>query len=134
MTRRYPAGALGNLDMHAKNVGLIHSPSGSVRLAPAYDVVPHTHLHGVDGRMAMSIGREYRHAALTRDHLVAEIAGWGVRSAHELVVEALHGIAEVVDAEAPHPDADPEMHENIRRFTENLRRGRPAGAEPKSAS
>lgn len=32
--------ALGNLDMHAKNVSLLHEGDGSIRLAPAYDMVP----------------------------------------------------------------------------------------------
>ena len=32
--------ALGNLDMHARNVSLLHEGDGSVRLAPAYDMVP----------------------------------------------------------------------------------------------
>lgn len=122
------AAALGNLDMHAKNVGLIHPPDGSVGLAPAYDVVPHTHLHGVDGRMAMAIGNQYRHATLTRGHLAAEFAGWGLRAADEIVDDTLQTIAEAVVAEAPHPDADPRIRENIRKFTENLRMGRQAGA------
>lgn len=32
--------ALGNLDLHAKNLSVLHLPDGSMSLAPAYDVVP----------------------------------------------------------------------------------------------
>lgn len=124
------ATAMGNLDMHAKNLGLIHSPGGSISLAPAYDVVPHTHLSGVDGRMALAIGREYRHAALTREHLVAEVASWGLRSAAELVDETLAAVAEAVELEHPHPQADPRVHPSVRQFTANLRSERPAGMRP----
>lgn len=125
--------AIGNLDMHAKNLGLIHSPDGSISLAPAYDVVPHTQLAGVDGRMALAIGREYRHAALTRNHLVAEIATWGLRSAVDLVDETLAAIAQVVELEQPNPHADPRVHQSVRQFTANLRADRPAGSVPTEA-
>lgn len=124
------ATALGNLDMHAKNLGLIHYPDGSISLAPAYDVVPHTHLAGVDGRMALAIGREYRHAALTREHLVSEVASWGLRSAAALVDETLAAVAEAVELEHPHPHADPRVHQSVRQFTVNLRSERPAGMHP----
>ncbi|MEU4312578.1 HipA domain-containing protein [Nocardia sp. NPDC024068] len=119
--------ALGNLDMHAKNLGLIHHPNGSVGLAPAYDIVPHTHLAGVDGRMALAIGREYRHAALTRDHLVAEVASWGLRTADDVVDESLVAVAEAVDDEVPLPGADPQVYGSVLQFTENLCKGRPVG-------
>lgn len=122
--------ALGNLDMHAKNLGLIHAPDGSISLAPAYDVVPHTHLAGVDGRMALAIGREYRHAALTREHLVAEVASWGLRAAAALVDETLAAVAEAVELEHPHPAADPRVHQGVRQFTANLRSERPVGMQP----
>ncbi|HEY9392869.1 MAG TPA: HipA domain-containing protein, partial [Nocardioides sp.] len=32
--------AVGNLDMHAKNLGILHPLDNEPRLAPAYDVVP----------------------------------------------------------------------------------------------
>src|SRR5690606_29175401 len=53
--------ALGNLDMHAKNVSLLHQPDGAISLAPAYDVVPHAHLPN-DGELALAIDGVYRHA------------------------------------------------------------------------
>lgn len=32
--------AIGNADAHARNLSLLHEPDGTVRLAPAYDVIP----------------------------------------------------------------------------------------------
>jgi hypothetical protein len=70
--------AVGNLDMHAKNMSLLHLPDGSARLAPAYDVVPLTHYPGVDGRMAMAINDVYEHARIRRSDLIAEAGRWGM--------------------------------------------------------
>lgn len=70
---------VGNLDLHAKNLSLLHPPDGSTTLAPAYDVVPLTHLDA-DGELALAIDGEYRHAAITRDHLVREAHSRGLRS------------------------------------------------------
>ena len=63
--------AVGNLDLHAKNVSLLHRPDGSMTLSPAYDVVPQAHQPN-DGEVALAVGGEYRHAAITMDHLLAE--------------------------------------------------------------
>lgn len=119
--------ALGNLDLHAKNVALLHPQDGSVALAPAYDVVPQAHLPN-DGELALAVDGVYRHAAVERSHLVTEIASWGVRAAGELVDEALAAIADVVAREAPVEGAYPGLVDDVARFTTNLRAGRPAGA------
>lgn len=119
--------AIGNLDMHAKNIGLIHYADSTARLAPAYDAVPHTHLAGNDGRMALAVCGEYRHAALTRDHLVAEIAGWGLRNASELVDGTLQELQGALATESPSASAHALIQEHILRFTQNLLAGRPAG-------
>jgi serine/threonine-protein kinase HipA len=54
--------AVGNLDMHAKNISLLHRPDGSMTLSPAYDVVPQAHQPN-DGEVALAVDGEYRHAA-----------------------------------------------------------------------
>lgn len=72
--------ACGNLDLHAKNLALLHPEDGSVRLAPAYDVVPQTHHSGSDGRLALSVNGQYRHVEVTREDLVAEASSWGSES------------------------------------------------------
>lgn len=120
--------AVGNLDMHAKNVSLLHLPDGSMTLAPAYDIVPQTHLPN-DGEMALAVGDEYRHRAITRTHLVAEARGWGL-SNPELIVDETLAIAREVAADgAPHRHAHPTLASEVARFTSNLLAGRAAGEE-----
>jgi hypothetical protein len=72
--------ALGNLDLHAKNLSILHLPDGSMSLAPAYDVVPQLHQPN-DGEVALAVGGEYRHAAITMRHFVAEGQVWGLTEA-----------------------------------------------------
>lgn len=120
--------AIGNLDLHAKNLALLHRPDGTVDLAPAYDVVPQTHLPN-DGELALAVDGTYRHAAVTRSHLTAEIASWGVRGADDLVDRTLHEILDVTEREVPDPRAHPHLVDDLSRFTRNLLAGRPAGAE-----
>ncbi|SFK56371.1 type II toxin-antitoxin system HipA family toxin [Cellulomonas sp. KH9] len=120
--------AIGNLDMHAKNVALLHHPDGTVDLAPAYDVVPQTHLPN-DGELALAVDGTYRHAAVTRSHLAAEIGSWGLPDADDLVGRTLHEILDVTMRETPHPRAHPQLVHDITRFARNLLAARPAGAE-----
>ncbi|MFD5174934.1 type II toxin-antitoxin system HipA family toxin [Nocardia sp. NPDC058379] len=118
--------AVGNLDMHAKNISLLHPPGGAAELAPAYDFVPQVHLPN-DGEMALAIDQEYRHQAITRAHLVAEGRQWGLRDADEHVARALDDVLATVETERPHPRAFPGVRSEISRFTDNLRAGRAAG-------
>src|SRR5665648_396680 len=57
---------IGNLDLHTKNLSLLHPLDAPPTLAPAYDVVPLRH-HAHDGQMALAVDGESRHAALTVD-------------------------------------------------------------------
>ncbi|MFE6919896.1 type II toxin-antitoxin system HipA family toxin [Nocardia sp. NPDC057663] len=120
--------AVGNLDMHAKNISLLHPPDGSAGLAPAYDFVPQVHQPN-DGEMALAIDQEYRHRAITRAQLVAEGQRWGLRNADDLVESALASVLDTVETELPHPRAYPELQSDIARFASNLRAGRPAGRQ-----
>ncbi|WP_237702801.1 type II toxin-antitoxin system HipA family toxin [Candidatus Protofrankia datiscae] len=63
--------AVGNLDLHAKNISLVHRPDGSMPLSPAYDMMPQAHQPN-DGEAALAVAGEYRHAAIALDHLVKE--------------------------------------------------------------
>lgn len=122
------AAAVGNLDMHAKNISLLHHPDGSVELAPAYDVVPQRHLPN-DGELALAVDGVYQHAALTRANLVAEVASWRLRDAEKLVDDVLASVAEIVEIEVPADGAHPDLVEDIHAFTASLRAGRSVGAE-----
>lgn len=120
--------AVGNLDLHAKNISILHSADGSITLAPAYDVVPQLHHPGVDGEMAMAVNGEFRHAALTRQHLIDEGTSWGLRDASAIVRTILDVVDGVVAAEVPLDHSHDRMQDDIRRVTRNLRDGRPAGS------
>ena len=80
--------AVGNLDLHAKNISLLHHPDGSMIVSPAYDIQPQAHLPN-DGELALAVAGEYRHAALTKDHLITEGRAWGFANAPDLAEEAL---------------------------------------------
>jgi serine/threonine-protein kinase HipA len=118
--------ALGNLDMHGKNVSVLRLRDGSTRLTPAYDVVPQTHLDS-GGKMALAINRKFQHAAITLDDLVMEGEAWRVRSSREIVVSTLEVVEEFVRSEVPVEGAHPALVEDIARFTRNLLGGRPTG-------
>lgn len=111
--------ALGNLDMHAKNISIIHAPDGSVSLAPMYDVVPQLHLD-VDPDVALQVNGKYEHREISGADLVAEAESWRVRDAREIVgatLEQVHGIAR---SEKPLPGAHPDLDRMIDRITQRL--------------
>lgn len=119
--------AVGNLDLHAKNLSVLHRPDGSMTLSPAYDVVPQAHQPN-DGEVALSVGGEYRHAALTAEHLTAEGRSWGLADATELVQETLAIVLDLAATEDPHPRAYSGLANDIAGFAGNLLKGSAAGA------
>ncbi len=118
--------AIGNLDMHTKNVSLIHHPDGSVNLAPAYDLVPQAHQRNA-GEMAMAVAGEYQHAALTRSHLVAECEAWEVNDAKALIDGVLQSVLEACEVETPDTRSYPHLRLDIHEFASNLLAGRGVG-------
>ncbi|UTT58960.1 type II toxin-antitoxin system HipA family toxin [Cellulosimicrobium cellulans] len=118
--------AVGNLDMHAKNVSMLHLPDGTARIAPMYDVVPLRHQPS-DGRLALAVNGVYVHSTVTAGDVVAEGEAWGVVTAPDLVAATLGDIAAVVSDEVPDPRAQPGLREEIAGFTRNLLSGRAAG-------
>lgn len=117
--------AIGNLDMHAKNISLIHHADQTTTLAPAYDVVP-LRQHPTDGRMALAVNKRYVHATITAEDVVAEGASWRVPDAERVVRETLEATQAVIEATEPDPRADPKLQETISAFTQNLLAGDPA--------
>ena len=111
--------AVGNLDMHAKNLSLLHYPDGTVSLAPAYDFVPQAHRSN-DGELALAVAGEYRHAYITRSHLIREGRAWGLSGTERIVDEVLETILKTVRTEVPHPRAHSRLREDITTFTQNL--------------
>jgi len=118
--------AVGNLDMHAKNVSMLHLPDGTAKIAPMYDVVPLRH-QPTDGRLALAVDGTYVHSTLTAEDMVAEGASWGVPSAEAVVRATLAAVLEVAGAEMPDPRAHPGLQEDVVRFASNLLAGDAAG-------
>lgn len=119
--------ALGNLDMHTKNISLLHRPDGSMTLSPAYDVVPQSHQPN-DGEVALAVGGEYKHAAITMGHLLAEGRGWGLADVAGLAEETLTTVLQLAQAETPDQRAHPDLANDVVRFSSNLLTGHAAGA------
>jgi serine/threonine-protein kinase HipA len=118
--------AVGNLDLHAKNLSLLHHPDASMTLSPAYDVVPQAHQRN-DGEVALAVGGEYRHAAITMGHLVAEGRAWGPAGTASLAEETLATVLDLAKTETPHERAHPGLARDIAGFAANLLAGRAAG-------
>ncbi|WIB76911.1 HipA domain-containing protein [Curtobacterium sp. MCPF17_002] len=123
--------AVGNLDLHLKNISVLHDERGGTALAPAYDIVPQ-HFQRNDGEMGLDVNGVRSHAAITRDDLVGEGASWGVRDADEIVRGALAEIELVARAEMPHIGAEIALQESIQRMAGNLLDGRPVGGSTAS--
>jgi serine/threonine-protein kinase HipA len=120
--------AVGNLDLHAKNISLLHRPDGSMTLSPAYDIVPQAHQPN-DGEVALAVGGEYRHAAITIDHLVEEGRVWGLAEAADVAEKTLATVLQLAKTEIPHKRAHAGLARDIAGFASNLLAGRVAGAD-----
>ncbi|WP_235508281.1 HipA domain-containing protein [Agromyces sp. Soil535] len=117
--------ALGDVDLHLKNLALLHPYRSAATLAPAYDLVPLMHQPN-DGRLALAVNGVYRHADVTLDDLERELGSWSPRLS-ELARPTLERIEQFVEEEVPHPEAYPALRDDVARFTRNLLDGRPAG-------
>jgi serine/threonine-protein kinase HipA len=95
-------------------------------LSPAYDVVPQAHQPN-DGEVALAIAGEYRHAAITMDHLIAEGRAWGLAEAADLAEETLTTALQLARTQAPDKRAHPGLANDIAGFASNLLAGRAAG-------
>lgn len=114
--------AVGNLDMHAKNISLLHPPDGSAQLAPAYDVVPLTHYVKIDGRMAMAVNGVYEHARIGRSDLIAEANTWGlsIERATRVIDDTLTVIRATVNEQQPHARAVPGLARTVDAYSARL--------------
>jgi serine/threonine-protein kinase HipA len=83
---------LGNGDAHAKNLSLLHQSSGTLRLAPLYDLM--CTLAYDDDQLAMYVDDVRRTNRVTADRIVNEATAWGMSRSRvtEIVGELLaHG-------------------------------------------
>ncbi|GAA1805861.1 HipA domain-containing protein [Agromyces neolithicus] len=123
--------AIGNVDLHAKNLALLHPFAQPAVLAPAYDTVPLRHQPN-DGRMAFAVNGVYRHADLTIDDLEQHLGTWG-SAAGALVRPTLERIAAMIQSEQPHPAAYGGLRRDLTGFVTNLLAGESVG-DPASGS
>lgn len=119
--------AISNLDMHAKNLGLLHHADGHIALAPAYDFVPHGLRDGLDGQLALAVNKKYLHATVTKDDLVRELSSWGLRGAQNIVNDTLEQVQVIAAREEPAAQAAAGLAENASATVQNLLAGRAAG-------
>jgi serine/threonine-protein kinase HipA len=87
---------VGNGDAHGKNFSLLHSPNGTVRLAPLYDLLS-TLLYD-DDRLAMHIDNVRRTNRVTAGRIVNEAVSWGLarQRAGDLVGDVLDRLPDAV--------------------------------------
>lgn len=122
--------AVGNSDMHAKNISVVHTEDDKSFLAPMYDIVPQMHQPGLDTDFAFEVNGKYAHAEITRGDLVTEGASWGVRRPENIIDGAIASVAEFVASERPLPGAHHSLAADIAGFCRNLADGRGASERP----
>lgn len=70
--------AIGNTDAHLRNHSFLHR-SGTLTLAPVYDAAPTAQFAGTRD-LALWVGGQAMLAAVTRNHIIRELASWGMDS------------------------------------------------------
>lgn len=118
--------AIGNLDLHAKNISILHLPNGDSTMAPAYDTVPLMHNPDNDKKMALAINGKYFHAQISSEDIVLEAISWGIKNPRKIVNDTLEIIKTAVNNEQPDSRAYRELSNEIGVFTKNLLDGKPA--------
>ena len=124
--------AIGNLDMHAKNISILHLPDESISLAPTYDQVPLRH-QNTDGKMALAVNGKYSHASISLADIAAELISWrcpGFSSEAEATLFAencLEAYRNGLNDLAPDPGAYPYLKDEISFFISRLLSGKEIG-------
>ncbi|MDP1710847.1 MAG: HipA domain-containing protein [Candidatus Nanopelagicaceae bacterium] len=118
--------AIGNLDLHAKNISVLHLPNGDSTMAPAYDTVPLVHIPENDKRMALAVNGKYFHAEISVADIVAEAISWGIKNPEKTISDTLEIIRTVALNEHPDPRAYKHLSQEIGIFTQNLLDGKSA--------
>jgi len=124
--------SIGNLDMHAKNVSILHLPDETLALAPVYDQVPHRH-QNTDGRMAFSIGGEYVHKNISISDIANELVSWkcfsfsGKEDTIAYIKNCLQGYDNALKDTPLHKKAYPRLKEEVSSSISNLLAGKRVG-------
>lgn len=99
---------IGNHDAHAKNFSLLLEGPGTPRLAPLYDLLCAAAYEGVQRKLAMKYGGEYRPGYVRRRHLDRlaadlEVSPRTVRDRAQEMSERIGDLARATRAELPSP-------------------------------
>ncbi|HRD60238.1 MAG TPA: HipA domain-containing protein [Nocardioides sp.] len=125
--------ALGNTDMHAKNISFLRSPRARAQLAPAYDVS--MHLHGGDhsGQFALQINAKSYVEDVAVSDLISEATSWGVPR-HRVVesisttLDNLSTALRTERSEFPHSGVSDLAWSTALKRVSDLQRGMPSSA------
>ncbi|MGO8862075.1 MAG: HipA domain-containing protein [Acidimicrobiales bacterium] len=112
---------VGNGDAHGKNFSLVHDPTGSLHLAPLYDVV--CTLHYRDDELAMYIDNVHRTDRVTAARLINEVTSWDVRraDAEQIIGELLDKSADAISlAHEQTEGIEPEIVARVERQRKQL--------------
>lgn len=122
--------AIGNTDMHAKNISVLRPADGSARLAPAYDTAMHLHHASSERRFGFDVAGESRLDLLGAPALVAEGRSWRLpeRRAAELVRSTLVALTEALGTvdRTPHPGVSKQAFATVENRVTALLAGVPA--------
>jgi serine/threonine-protein kinase HipA len=104
---------VANGDGHAKNLSLLHQPSGAMRLAPLYDVLS-TLPYG-DDRLAIYVDSVQKTVRVTGKRIVNEASGWGLaRSrASSILADLLDRVPNAADHAAHETAGLPERFSKV---------------------
>lgn len=127
--------AVGNTDMHAKNISFLRSPRGRARIAPAYDVSLHLHTRDNNGQFALQVNGKGRFDEIDVDDLVNEAIAWGlpVGRIEATVGQTLHDLDRALEAErtvGDHPGVSMEAWDYVQARVSRLA----ASSRPPTAS
>ena len=96
--------AIGNNDAHAKNVALMHLPTGTA-LSQVYDALPNLFQAGlVKWDLALAVDGTFDHRKLSVESILAEARSWGVIAstrASSLVSTTLHALEHAITTVNP---------------------------------
>lgn len=124
--------AIGNLDMHAKNVSILHYPDETIELAPTYDQVPLRH-QNTDDKLALAINGIYEHKRVTMTDIAAEIFSWQstafshMDEAMDFTYNCLKTYKEALYKTTHPAKSHPRLPEDISSFITNLLSGKITG-------
>jgi len=110
--------AIGNLDMHAKNISIFHYPDASICLTPTYDQVPLWH-QPTDGRVALAINGEHWFPSINHSHIEKELLSWKSQAfpdkttVDEFIEHRFDAWRSILDQVPLHDKAYPRLREDI---------------------